>query len=188
MISTLDQACRWYEGERDLAKDMHRIGSNYWDEEPYASKLALDNRFRSVESSAIGERARAVLGDLDDLAVLLLFSVFEAIVRDQALIDVDGSLRYPLHPAVGHAVEDLKDDLRGGSFARVTAAYKSLDANLLEQVDQVRRYRNWVAHGRRGKQPELVDPARAFDRLNQFLDKMTEAAQMTKPPAAESVS
>jgi hypothetical protein len=181
MISSLEDARHWYEGVRALANDMDRIGSRYWNEEPYASKLALDGRFRFVESSVIAERTRTVLDDLDDLAVLLMFSVFEAIVRDQALIDVDGSLAPPLHPAVGRAVDDLKQDLRSGSFARVTAAFQSLDTDLVEQVNQVRRYRNWVAHGRRGNQPPLVDPARAFDRLSRFLEKMTEAAQATKP-------
>jgi hypothetical protein len=34
-----------------------------------------------------------------------------------------------------------------GSFFAVLQSYKGPDDNLIEQVNQVRRYRNWVAHG-----------------------------------------
>jgi hypothetical protein len=46
----------------------------------------------------------------------------------------------------------------------------SFDVNLTEEVNQVRRYRNWVAHGRRMEQPAAVDPATAYDRLKRFLN------------------
>jgi len=37
-------------------------------------------------------------------------------------------------------------------------------------MNQVRRYRNWVAHGRRTAKPDAVDPETAFRRLKEFLD------------------
>jgi len=37
-------------------------------------------------------------------------------------------------------------------------------------MNQVRRYRNWVAHGRRTAKPAAVDPETAFRRLKEFLD------------------
>jgi hypothetical protein len=61
-------------------------------------------------------------------------------------------------------------DIEQGSFFNVLEPYKDLDANLVEQVNQVRRYRNWVAHGRRTEQPAAVDPKTAYDRLKQFLE------------------
>jgi hypothetical protein len=40
----------------------------------------------------------------------------------------------------------------------------------VEEVSQVRRYRNWVAHGRRPeKKPFMLVPKDAFDRLMAFL-------------------
>lgn len=50
--------------------------------------------------------------------------------------------------------------------------YKSPATNdLIEQVNQVRRYRNWVAHGRReDMRPEAeVYPKTAYDRLQKIL-------------------
>jgi hypothetical protein len=60
--------------------------------------------------------------------------------------------------------------LREGSFFRVLEAYKGpVDVKLVEQINQVRKYRNWVAHGRRGKPDANVEPRDAYDRLQAFL-------------------
>jgi hypothetical protein len=53
---------------------------------------------------------------------------------------------------------------------------KAVGADLVEEVNQVRKYRNWVAHGRRGEQPDAVDPATARDRLQRFLDFLLASA------------
>jgi hypothetical protein len=104
-----------------------------------------------------------------------MFSVFEAIVRDRALADVTSSLPEQLHPAVEHAIDELKQDIETGSFGKVTGAFKSLDHDLVEKVNQVRRYRNWVAHGRHNEQPPLVKPEAAYERLAEFLRRISEA-------------
>ena len=66
----------------------------------------------------------------------------------------------------------LNEALEHGSFYKVTEAYKSLDPDLSEQVNKVRKYRNWVAHGRRGEPQNAVDPKTAYDRLKRFLDRL----------------
>lgn len=106
--------------------------------------------------------------------MLLLFSVFEAIVRERALADVAAELPTVRHAALQHAVRTLNEALEHGSFYKVTEAYKSLDADLIEQVNQVRRYRNWVAHGRRGKPENAVDPNAAYARLQRFLERLAD--------------
>jgi hypothetical protein len=72
-----------------------------------------------------------------------------------------------------------RERIAEGSFFHVLAAYKSgVDPGLIEQVNQVRRYRNWVAHGRRaGEIPDNVTPRAAYDRLRAFLSALglTEA-------------
>jgi hypothetical protein len=181
-MSSLDDAWRWYESVKTLTEDMARLGRRYWDRAEWADPLGRDNRFRDVDSSDIAGRVNTVLGgqdgdrDLEDLGVLLLFSIFEAIVRDLAQSDVKKSLPQVLHPAVEHAIKGLINDIESGSFGKVTQAFKGMDADLIEEVNQVRRYRNWVAHGRRGDQPAKVDPRLAYDRLNRFLERMADAA------------
>jgi hypothetical protein len=177
VIASLEDAWRWYQGVKALAGDMERLGRRLWDREPLAAELARDDRFRHVESSEIEARARLVRDDLDDLGVLVLFSVFEALVRDRATKDVRRSLSgEALHPAVERAVEGVLVEIESGSFGRVTQAFRGMGPDLIEEVDQVRRYRNWVAHGRRGKPPDFVDPRKTYDRLGRFLDRMAEVA------------
>lgn len=171
-MKSLELAWLWYERVRKLAGHMDRLGEKFWDREEWAQLLSRDNRFRDVASGHLREDANAILEDLDDLGVLLMFSVFEAIVRDQVLVDVSISLPEQLHPAVEHAIDGLKKDIETGSFGKVTEAFKSLDRDLIEQVNQVRRYRNWVAHGRRESRPPRVSPEVAYERLDAFLTRI----------------
>jgi hypothetical protein len=68
------------------------------------------------------------------------------------------------------AAEDAVSAVEFGSFAKVLDPYKAQGhADLIEEVNQVRRYRNWVAHGRRGDQPPSVAPRMAYERLSRCL-------------------
>ena len=184
MIASLDDAWQWYEGVKSLAGWMARMGRKYWEHPELASMLGRDNHFRDVEKDEIARREKCVSADLDDLCVLLLFSVFEAIVRERALADVNTELPSARHPALKHALKTLHESLEHGSFAKVLEAFKELDSSLVEQVAQVRKYRNWVAHGRGGDQPdEAVDPQTAYQRLQRFLTLM---ATVENTPPRES--
>ncbi|MFO0969808.1 MAG: hypothetical protein U0793_29990 [Gemmataceae bacterium] len=44
-----------------------------------------------------------------------------------------------------------------------------VSTDLVTQIDQIRDYRNWVAHGRREAPANNVTPGAAYDRLNEFL-------------------
>jgi hypothetical protein len=91
MISSLDDAWAWYHCVRTLARDMDRLGERFWNREEWAEVLGRDNRFRSVKPIDLQDSAKTISDDLDDLAVLLMVSVFEAMVRDRARIDVENS-------------------------------------------------------------------------------------------------
>src|SRR5205823_3459550 len=118
------------------------------------------------------EGATTILEDLEDLGVLLLFSVFEARVRDRAWKDIKDSLPSQLHPAVDHALQELQKDIASGRSGKVTQAFQGMDINQVEEVNQVRRFRNWVAHGRQNERPASVTPEKAYDRLTRFLKRM----------------
>ena len=114
-----------------------------------------------------------------------MFSVFEATLRDRAKEDVDRETVSIQHPAVLRAVKDLKDAIENGSFGRVTESYKMMDVDLTEQVNQVRKFRNWVAHGRRGEPENSVRPDTAIERLRRYpvrLEEVEKAATMGLPP------
>jgi hypothetical protein len=169
MIRSLEDAWDWYISVRTLAYDMRHLAGRC-DRPEWASVLSRDNRLRERTAAELGDMAKKILDDLDDLAVLVLFSVFEATVRAQAGADVDREKAQISHVAVLEAVKDLQEAIKNGSFAKVTKAFKGMNKDLTAQVDQVRRFRNWVAHGRRDAPENNVAPDDALDRLRRYLE------------------
>jgi hypothetical protein len=169
-MNTLEDAWKWYCGAKSQVGLVRRLASEYWDELPWQGKLGGDDRFKEIESEKLREDAEFTLVQMDDLAVLVLFSVFEAQVRNRLATELRTEVgeKSLSHPVLLQAVEDLIQQVEEGSFFKGLGPYKSLDADLVEEVNHVRRYRNWVAHERRGKKPPGVDPMTAYERLNRF--------------------
>jgi hypothetical protein len=169
-MNTLEDAWKWYRGAKSQVELLRRFASVYWDDLPWAGKLGGDDRFKQIESENLREEADFTLVQMDDLAVLVLFSVFESQVRNRLATELRTEVgeKALSHPVLLQAFEDLIQQVEEGSFFKGLGPYKSLNADLVEEVNQVRRYRNWVAHGRRGKKPPGVDPRTAYERLNRF--------------------
>ena len=148
MIRSLDDAWEWYAAVRKAAYDLKSLAGK-WDDPTLAEVLGRHNRLKDRTAADLQDMAKTILEDLDDLAVLVLFSVFEATVRAQAGADVDRETALISHVAVLEAVKDLKEAIANGSFAKVTTAFKRMDPDLTAQINQLRKFRNWVAHGRR---------------------------------------
>jgi hypothetical protein len=154
-----------------------------WEDDAWAARLAADNVLRHVEADQMAQDAQVVTDELDDLAVLVLFSVFEATVRDLVEAQVAPEVGHLRHAALIKAGKDVLRAIEEGSFFQLLEPYKTTHADLVEQVTQVRRHRNWVAHGRRpDKHPgPIVRPSDAYQRLKEFL-----AAVRGPEPAARS--
>jgi hypothetical protein len=169
-MRTLEDSWKWYTDNRRLLQLMSRMGRLYWNKLPW-DDMGNDDHFRMLEGIDIQADADAVLSEFDDLAIFVIFSVFEAIVRDHVANDVEAEVAGLKHVALQRAASKMKQNIEEGSFYNnVLDLYKKLDHDLVEEVSQVRRYRNWVAHGRRkDKKPFETDPKEAFDRLNAFL-------------------
>jgi hypothetical protein len=169
----LDDAWSWYVTNRDQLQSFGRLGRKHWDHLPWDGSLGKDAKLRGLESGAILAGSAFCLDHLDDFAVLILFSVFESIVRDRVLADVDDEKSRLGHPLIVRIVDDALQEIEHGGFYRVLEVFKGRDERLVEEVNQVRKDRNWVAHGRRTAKPDAVDPETAFRRLKRFLDDLT---------------
>lgn len=193
MIRSIEDAWAWYEAVRMMARDMIRLARN-WETPEFQGVVGRDNHLRERNAAELMDRAHAVLEDLNDLAVLLMFSVFEAAVRDRAGAAIDRETALIQHPAVLRAIKDLRDAIENGGFGKVTESYKAMDVDLTAQVNQVRKFRNWVAHGRRGEPENRVDPESAAGRLRQYLARLDEVEKaattgvltLLPPPGPES--
>ena len=175
-MQTLKQAWEWYQAASEGMKRLRHLAT-YWGQFPWGTgadwvaEVEKDNILRHVGSEELANDADAVDQPLADLAVLVLFSVFEAIVRDQVTQQIRPEIDLLQHAALKNAGEDVLQAVAEGSFFRVLEPFKSAaTSDLIEQVNQVRRYRNWVAHGRRAeKKPDVVRPKEAYERLKLFL-------------------
>lgn len=175
-MSSLDDAWEWYQATQRQLHRLGRLADLYWENFSWDGPLGRDDEFRLLSSAAVSEESRLGLARLDDLAVVILFSSFEALVRERILREVEVEAATLRHAALIDAARDAKEQIDRGSFFRVLKPYKDLDANLVEEINQVRQYRNWIAHGRKGKEPASVTPKTAYDRLRRFLDRLVPAA------------
>jgi hypothetical protein len=121
----------------------------------------MDDRFRSLSPADFVEQTQFSPDHLANLAIVALFSVFEALVREKVLNELAPEARANRHRTPRLAVLETRRGVSQGSFAKVLKPFKDIHAGLVEEVNQVRRYRNWVAHGRKSARPDTVDPMAA---------------------------
>lgn len=182
---TLGEAWDWYSSTRSCLLLFARIGRRHWESFPDDSPLWRDDAFRQLQSNTIARDTDLGLEHLDDLAVMVFFSAFEAIVRERVLAKLQAERDRILGQIAGDredvggkilagVVDASVEEIRKKAFHRVLEIFKAMDAGLVEEVNQVRRYRNWVAHGRRSERPTSVDPTTAHERLTRFLETMTD--------------
>jgi hypothetical protein len=172
-MMTLDDAWDWFLRAKRQLGLLNRIGRRHWSSIPWDASIGRDEKLKSIEAQDIVDDTNFCLDHLNDFAVLILFSSFESILRDRARLDIRNERKRLDHPLEARILDQAVEDIEQGSIFRVLGVFKAQDANLVEEVNQVRRYRNWVAHGRRGEPPSFVDPETAYGRLNRFLDRFT---------------
>jgi len=184
-MKTLKDAWDWYQSARSNLKRMQRLGTRHWNDESLkGASIWHDDRFRQLEAIDIKTETERALLPLDDLGVLVLFSVFEAAVRDHLQSCIEPLTITLSHPILQQAASDVLDGIKQGSFAnRVLSPLQSqgsISPELSDKVKQVRDYRNWVAHGKRQpRPPEIVNLTvnEAYSRLKDFLDALGIAVE-----------
>lgn len=177
-MKTLIEAWEWYTAARDNLLRMKRLAIRHWNDESLRdSSIWKDERFKQIEAGDLESQTSRALAPLEDLGVLVLFSVFEAAVRDHLEKEIRPESDKIVHLILRQAADEVFDGIRQGSLANhVLTPLKDqgkTDPNLSDKVKQVRDYRNWVAHGKREPRPMSVvnlAPLDAFDRLREFLD------------------
>ncbi len=186
-MKTLEDAWAWYHHNHKLLVMMHRLGGRYWEELPAGGRLGNDNDYRQFRGEQIRDMAQQVLDELDDLAVFMIFAVFESIVRRKVAEDLQPEIATLQHPALRRSSQGLLRNIDEGSFhSNVLELFKRdgqatggpVVNSLIEEVSRVRQYRNWVAHGRKEtERPAPMKPKNAFDNLQAFLTHIGHAGE-----------
>jgi hypothetical protein len=173
-MMSLGDAWDWYVKTKKQLMLFGRIGRKHWDNLPWDGPLGRDDKLKSLESAAIIKEAEFCLEHLDDFAILVLFSAFESAVREQVLSIIEGERDQLNRALIVQFLDEAARETKRGRVGRILRYFKNQEAGLVEEVNQVRRYRNWVAHGRRGEAPAAVDPATAYQRLSRFLARFAQ--------------
>lgn len=184
-MKTLMDAWKWYESARTNLIRMRRLGTHHWNDESLeGASIWQDERFKELEAQDIVEETDHAIKPLEDLGVLVLFSVFEATVRDY----LESILR-PMtanlgHPILEHAGARVLEGIRQGSFANQVLTplqdQGHVSPELSDKVKQVRDYRNCIAHGKREPRDSNIinlDAREAFERLKEFLGALKIAVE-----------
>ncbi|MFO0958312.1 MAG: hypothetical protein U0800_12935 [Isosphaeraceae bacterium] len=168
-MNDLEAAWNWYLATRNNLEMLVRIALKYWNRLPPESPIFRDDMFKNVEAEELQAKGELSLKALEDLAIVVLFFAFEATVRERLLDQIDQEKKPIRHHVLIAAAQSAREQVEQGSFFRVIQPYKPKASDLVEEVNQVRKYRNWVSHGKRGERPDNVEPPMAFDRLRRFL-------------------
>jgi hypothetical protein len=181
-MKTLADARDWYIATKRSLERMRGLGDKHWNDPSLAdASIWQDDRFRMLEAVIVVGDAEASLKPIDDLAVVVFFSVFESQVRDYLIELMRPHADAIVEPILKEAADDAVHGVEEGSFfRRVLEPLKKqgrVSADLVTQIDQIRDYRNWVAHGRRDAPTNRVMPREAYERLSQFLGILGIAAE-----------
>lgn len=114
---------------------------------------------------------------LNDQAVLSLYAAFESEIRGHLIAQSVHLTKHArsrdIHFAQALAEEYSSWCDEGIRMDRVAAFFKkSAGQTLLDQIGQVRKYRHWLAHGKRRQRPSNTTPVFAYEALNEFLSKV----------------
>jgi hypothetical protein len=82
-MKTLEDAWRWYVQTKRQVFLVRRLADLHWSELPWDGRLGNDDHFKELDPEQLKDDADFNLSQFDDLAVLVLFAVFESLVRDQ---------------------------------------------------------------------------------------------------------
>jgi hypothetical protein len=169
-MNTLQSAWSWYESTKSGLRVVSRFARKHWSSWDSSSSFHQDQAVRDLDPDQLYTEAEQALEQLDDFAVFVLFSSFESEIR-RLLLEVTRQERTAVtHPALVYWMVQAETAIEEGSFFRLLEAMKTSEhLDSIEQVNQIRRYRNWVAHGRSGKRPESVTPHIAYQRLGRLL-------------------
>ncbi len=141
-----------------------------------ASQRALTlqgSRFAlAADDQEIFDSLDAAQGELDDQTVMFLYATFEATLRDH-IIAQGPLLAAAARPGIqfGPNLEAWFTEIcKDTRMDKVVVLFESwAGATAVAQAGSIRKYRQWLAHGKRGAGPPSVTPQFAYNSLTSFL-------------------
>jgi hypothetical protein len=118
-MNTLADAWDWYLSTKRNLERMQRLGRKHWNHASLkTASIWQDDEFRMLESPDIIQETTTSLRPIDDLAVVVLFSVFESRVRDHLVSRIKPDAAKLTDSILKQAAEDAIRGVEEGSFYR----------------------------------------------------------------------
>jgi hypothetical protein len=132
-MKTLDDAWKWYNDAKKSLFRIRRVGAVWWDRVDWTVQPWLgDKHFIELGGEQVVESAENASQHLDDIAVVVLFSLFEATVRGEILKQIEIEDRDFQHRTIADAIDTAKDRVSEGSFYGVLAPFKTANSDLVD--------------------------------------------------------
>jgi hypothetical protein len=136
------------------------------------AQVLQGGQFAAASDQQILDLLDAAQDEVDDQAVLFLYATFEARLREH-IVAQSGLLTGATQPSAqfGQNLHGWFNDLcRDARMDKVLDLFvPSVNQVLIAQVGSIRKYRHWLAHGRRGLAVPSVTPLFAYRTLTSFL-------------------
>jgi hypothetical protein len=171
-MMSLDEAWEWYSQVRKSLQSMARLAWKHWNSFDDDHPLFRDEPFKQVTDVELWYGAEIGLRELQDQAILMLFSSFEVRCRHLLQAQVSLACSTTASTAALSVLSQSLDLVQEGSFAQVAQHFHAsgtITENMHQQLGVLREYRNWLAHGRSGRKPGYIEPRVAYQQLSQVL-------------------
>lgn len=170
---TLEVAYQWYVAARNTLKRARRLAERHWAKLPHELPLFKDKHFVELDAAVFQREAELGLSALEDLAVMVMFSAFEAEFREHVSLQLLHDAELLTHPLSLKVMNDALREIEKESIERTLSSFAVTNLNedkMILRVQDIRDFRNWVAHGKKGPSPKVIEPNQAFQSLKRLLD------------------
>lgn len=175
-MSQLDETIAWYRTVKANQLLVSKVLKDHIEVVPETSPffgLSESEATRMLEESA---------AEVEDLTVVALVSFFEQLVIDSLRELVERIETEQTSPTMGALAGYAFRDVERWRFDDILKLFEAaLQHGLLDQVRNIYRYRNWVAHGKRKQKPVITDPVTAYEALSRFLSSVGEVVRSSHP-------
>jgi hypothetical protein len=145
----------------------------HWANLPHELPLFKDKHFVELDAAVFQREADLGLSAIDDLAVMVMFSALEAEFREHVSLQLLHDAETLTHPFSLKVMNDALREIEKESIERTLSGFaltKMNDGKMILRVQDIRDFRNWVAHGKKGPSPKVIEPNQAYQSLKRLLD------------------
>ncbi|MCY6355267.1 hypothetical protein [Clostridium sp. ZS2-4] len=166
-MNELDRIINWYE----IAMDSQHVVLEILNSSP--QNIPANTVIGSKEPREIKENLLVAENELNDLTILSLVASFEQLVLDFTVKIVEENVGNTENTLFYQMSKYAFKNADRWHFGDILDLFKSvINPQIIGDVKQVYRYRNWVAHGKKDRKPLALEPYIAHERLSQFLYKL----------------